>query len=610
MSKYLGITIGPIIDTLDKANYPAGLWFVSAFFSHLSYSLCEKIRSDFQGGLEEILSPYFDDVDEDTTFISDGVGKYHDRIIAKMSDDLSKEDIASKTSKLIKEVKEKIIEDFEDWTDDTQKENIAPPASGTEIGPDDIKFLHDYLQIHFVVLNENEVLKSKDSATKENNNILLRISPYLDALELMQTTPSDDSHNIFSKLLFSYDNVEANTKILKTTLYNYVSKDKRQNILENQKKSIKSIGNIAAGRSKYAMRKKLKKYVYFAVVQADGDNMGKLLQKINTTEDIKMFSKTLLEYASEASKKVSEFGGMPIYAGGDDLLFLAPVENTVGKKIITIFDLCDQIDKLFTENINSLCKVKDIPAPSLSFGVSIQYYKYPLYEARQTAADLLFGVAKKHPNKNTMAIKLHKHSGQTIGLRMMMKDYQNVVTKFRQSFGDSNKNSDSDTYSLSSAIRTLQKNKRIMNVLENDTKEKLMAMEEAKVSDDGGKEHLKALYKDAWKNFQDNVEQEKNAGLFKALGEIYFDHFIVDEVKNEHEQDEKHEQEVREMEKRGEDIKKLVEDYCFKRNISSLGDYHEELNESMQGFISYLNIEKFLREKRQEGEFLPSEEEL
>ena len=575
MSKYLGITIGPIIDTLDKANNPAGLWFVSAFFSHLSFSLCEKIRSEFQGDLEDILSPYFDDVDENTTFISDGVGKYHDRIIASLSDDRSKKEIVSKVAYIIEQVKGEIIEDFN---------------GGIEIDPDYIKFLHDYLQVHFVVLDENEALGKEGSANTTSENILLRISPYLDALELMQTTPADDSHNIFSKLLFSYDNVEANAKILKTKLYNYVSKDNRQNILENKDKNIKSIGNIAAGSSKNVMRKKLKKYVYYAVVQADGDNMGKLLKKINASNELKEFSKTLLEYAAAASKIISGFGGMPIYAGGDDLLFLAPVENNN----VTIFDLCNQIDNLFKEKIQPLCDGKGISAPSLSFGISIQYYQYPLYEARQTAADLLFGVAKQHPNKNTMAVKLQKHSGQTIGLRMMVNDYEKIVKKFRQSFGNVKIISDSDTYSLSSAIRTLQKNKRIMNVLENDSKKKLKAKGKVEVPYNAETEQLNAIYKEAWKNFQDNADQEKNAQFFKALGEIYFDHFIVGEVNNEFEQDEKHNQE---------------EDYCFKCNISSLGDYHEKINESMQGFISYLNIEKFLREKRQEGEFLPSEEE-
>ena len=192
---------------------------------------------------------------------------------------------------------------------------------------------------------------------------------------------------------------------------------------------------------------------------------------------------------------------------------------------------------------------------------------------------------------------------------MMMMDYENVAGKFRQACENVDINSDSATYSLSSAIRTLQKNKRIMNVLENDNKKKLKAMAGVKAPDDDRKEKLKALYRDAWKNFQDNAGQEKNVQFFETLGEIYFDHFIVDEVKNELEQDKAHKRKVEEMKNRGEDTKIIEEKYSFKRNVSSLGDYHEEINESMQGFISYLNIEKFLREKRQEGEFLPSGEE-
>ena len=88
---------------------------------------------------------------------------------------------------------------------------------------------------------------------------------------------------------------------------------------------------------------------------------------------------------------MSRFGGMIIYAGGDDLLFLAPVSNGKGQ---TVFELCQEIAMLFEG------KMKDnfvgfSSCPTVSFGISIQYEKFPLYEALNHARNLLFGMANE-----------------------------------------------------------------------------------------------------------------------------------------------------------------------------------------------------------------------
>lgn len=601
MSKYLGITIGPICESLDKANNPAGLWFVSSLFSHISFMLCEKIREKFQNEIEDILSPYFDDVKQGDNFISDGVGKYHDRVIVSLTNEIDKEEIVSRTQEIIKNVKKDIVNDFE---------------GGIDVTPANKTFLMDYLQIHFIVLNEDEALKDDDKEGEtERENILLRISPYLDALELMQTKPANDDNNPFSSLLFVDTNIHTdananictNSKVLCSGLYDRVLECNRTQILEIKKNHIKSIGDIAKGNGTDEGKDVLKKYVYFAVVQADGDNMGKLLKTINKEADIKSFSETCLKHAREAANEIGKYGGMPIYAGGDDLLFLAPVENN-GE---TVFDLCKRLDDNFKNSMNSLCKKKEIQIPSLSFGIAIQYYRYPLYEARRTACDLLFGVAKQHSDKNTMAIKLQKHSGQTLGVRMMVEKYGNIKLRYKTAFEELKSNNSTMVNSVNSAIRTLQKNKKLVSVLENDIRQQIKSSKGISDNDEQviPVNCLKERFLTAWSNFQDNPGQEHYAEYFRTLGEIYFDYFIDVEVDNEPKQDKEHDEKAREIKERGENTEKLEKDYKFKRNIASLGDFHEDINESLQGFISYLNIEKFLQEKRQEGEYLPREEE-
>jgi CRISPR/Cas system-associated protein Cas10 (large subunit of type III CRISPR-Cas system) len=53
----------------------------------------------------------------------------------------------------------------------------------------------------------------------------------------------------------------------------------------------------------------------------------------------------------------------------------------------------------------------------MSFGISVNYEKYPLYEAR----GLLFDTAKKMGGKNAIAVSVRKHSGRKFGF-VLKKD--------------------------------------------------------------------------------------------------------------------------------------------------------------------------------------------
>lgn len=45
MSRYVGITIGPILDTICETTKPAGLWFASSLFSDITRRLCAEIHN-------------------------------------------------------------------------------------------------------------------------------------------------------------------------------------------------------------------------------------------------------------------------------------------------------------------------------------------------------------------------------------------------------------------------------------------------------------------------------------------------------------------------------------------------------------------------------------
>lgn len=77
---YVGITIGPIIETLCMASRPASLWRASSMFSWLAEDICNK-AIDIGG---TIISPFYPNASKKTaneySVTTTGVGKYHDYI--------------------------------------------------------------------------------------------------------------------------------------------------------------------------------------------------------------------------------------------------------------------------------------------------------------------------------------------------------------------------------------------------------------------------------------------------------------------------------------------------------------------------------------------------
>ena len=162
--------------------------------------------------------------------------------------------------------------------------------------------------------------------------------------------------------------------------------------------------------------KTLKPYhKYFAIVQADGDNLGKLAAGIGNPTRL---SAMLFKFAEAAEKLIWERGGLPIYIGGDDILAFMPVFYN-GE---TVIDFVDAAARLYRDVVEGEVKNEkglDI-SPTISFGINIAYYKYPLSTALKDAAGLLFGNAKSQ--KDAAAIQLTKHSGSRIGFNLKIHE--------------------------------------------------------------------------------------------------------------------------------------------------------------------------------------------
>ena len=95
--------------------------------------------------------------------------------------------------------------------------------------------------------------------------------------------------------------------------------------LENVQKCIKQISQEknAAGRPMGDP------VPYAAILKADGDRMGVLFSKADSADRAREISRKLHEFASNVRQIVRCHRGHAIYAGGDDVLALVPLEQAL-----------------------------------------------------------------------------------------------------------------------------------------------------------------------------------------------------------------------------------------------------------------------------------------
>jgi CRISPR-associated protein Cmr2 len=408
---YAAITIGPINDTIMLTSSPAGLWAASYIFSYISRRLCELI---LENGLvsenENILTPFYAGKD----IKSDGIGRYSDRIVFKP-------DNAETVLKKIKEQFEEVAKDIATKAFYKDKNVEEPDVKG---------WFNQYLQLHAICV---PVDNGKDAVSE--------CWKYLDAIELEANFPTGVT--IPNPLNELFESKNKNTQIREKIRDNFSDgkwpfqlKDE-QYIDENGKERMPDMEDITGRRKETKMiegaqnnkqplpsRRKINSY--YAIVKADGDRFGDYIKTHGESGKGEMnFSRKLFDFCSASADLVQNYGGVTIYAGGDDLLFMAPLtekseqaSELTGKneKPQNIFELLEKLREAFDKKFSGYC------SPTISFGVAIRYYKYPLYEAFAEVNKLLNEEAKnKH---NAAAISLQKHSGKDI--RFILNDFRDT----------------------------------------------------------------------------------------------------------------------------------------------------------------------------------------
>lgn len=370
---YTAVTIGPIYKTLSLAKKTRELWGASYLFSFIMRRLIEGLKDTSKCCL-----PYHHDLLKEG--IGNGAGLFPDRLI------------------YVTDVKEKVVI--------IEAIILKEIADKTELPLD---YLQNYIRIYAITYSLPTCVNEDND---KNNNIVIVANRLLDTIELQEKLYSKNISEIdwksaidkingrlFYKEAFNKEKQFQFPSIVEIATDDYRQKNKgkyyelvsqylKDQEVNDQREFLKRL----SASNEFAPIKMRPYHNYIAVVQADGDNIGKTIGKIgDKVETVKDFSAALFEFAMEAQKRIKNFGGKAVYIGGDDLLFFAPVaicfDNQDFPSLKSIFGLINEIDKAFDEKIIHSEKLKhlyqkngilEMATPSMSYGVSITYSKYPL----------------------------------------------------------------------------------------------------------------------------------------------------------------------------------------------------------------------------------------
>ncbi|MBC7289265.1 MAG: type III-B CRISPR-associated protein Cas10/Cmr2, partial [Armatimonadetes bacterium] len=143
---------------------------------------------------------------------------------------------------------------------------------------------------------------------------------------------------------------------------------------------------------------------FYAVLVMDGDNMGAILSKHEQKKST--ISRSLEEFASSVRAIVHGCWGRLVYAGGDDVLALLPVD--------TALDAAEQLRRKYAKTRPKLDSDGSPVEPdswTISAGIVFTHCAVPLTTVIARAHELLDRHAKDGAGRNAFAVEVWKRGG-------------------------------------------------------------------------------------------------------------------------------------------------------------------------------------------------------
>ena len=192
-----------------------------------------------------------------------------------------------------------------------------------------------------------------------------------------------------------------------------------ENLWENPNAALEVLRKLRALRTKAELEPVSP---FYAVLLMDGDELGIHMSDANKQAEI---TKGLANFTKNVPHIVQDNNGFLIYAGGDDVLALLPLENAFGcaaalrHHYLRCFDL------------------KLIPT-SLSGAIEFAHVKMPLGKVLRDAHDLLDNLAKDGRGRDAIACRVWKPGGMTLEWAMpwqcALNDNSVIVEQLAQEF--------------------------------------------------------------------------------------------------------------------------------------------------------------------------------
>lgn len=459
---YFGFTIGPIYEVMSNSRKTRELWFGSFFFSWF----VKKIYSELENLGFEFIIPFYENNNEKKS----KAGLFPDHIIGSVN--LSAQDFNTCFEKFIND----ILGDFEKM--------ILWLLTETEIKGLSVsikKQLRDYIQTGYIIIPDDEIKKTGNivediegyiNAIEHNRFIVTgkkkntcQRCKSLESIVKTKVREGDieEDKNLCALCLLK---LKAHTIPLildeigmgglKYFRYRSIPEISAAGLLANAKSNElesylkKNDGEIdfddAGFHALVGGKDNVKPYhKYMAIVKADGDNLSDILKQISSDPDSigldahNELSERLFDFSKNVNEITEKYKGELVYAGGDDLLSFIPLafseieescdtdtnteknEQNIKRKEITktVIDYALELSDKYNFFVN---RPGEKAKSSLSFGISIFYFKYPLSKALKRADEQLNYIAKKNKGKNSLALQLTQHSGQSTQLLFSFSD--------------------------------------------------------------------------------------------------------------------------------------------------------------------------------------------
>lgn len=170
---------------------------------------------------------------------------------------------------------------------------------------------------------------------------------------------------------------------------------------------------------------------FYALLMMDGDSLGKLLQQEGVeAQDISL---ALAAFTAEVEPIVRSHCGKTIYAGGDDVLALLPLDRAL-----------DAASKLREVYQHAFDQQATCSTATISAGLCFAHYRTSLRAVRKEAKYLLDDVAKDGNGRDSIAVSVLTSSGRNVEWCSSWQDGADdshiceVLTELVQNFSEDN----------------------------------------------------------------------------------------------------------------------------------------------------------------------------